>query len=207
MKRIVTLTALAVLSVGAFAQSSIDSQKLEVEFVKGANIEREINDANIYLSELNATTELSKEYEIDDNGKVHMELDDADASVVKELVTRFFADDPSVRSSSFVTADDSQDKGEDVKEVNETKEIVDAASRDKGEITLDSPAPKGGIYVELETSNNVARVPRYVEIPEGKQTAEFPIYTSAKVSKDTYVKIMAGFRYRISTTGITVRHN
>ncbi|MDQ6623787.1 MAG: delta-60 repeat domain-containing protein [Verrucomicrobiota bacterium] len=61
-----------------------------------------------------------------------------------------------------------------------------------GQVTLNSPAPAGGIVVALSNANPAATVPANVTVPEGATTANFDITTS-RVSVQTKGNVTASF--------------
>jgi hypothetical protein len=60
----------------------------------------------------------------------------------------------------------------------------------QGTITLEAPAPKGGVSVALTSNNSVIKIPSSVTVPAGATSASFPVSTSA-VSASTPAQIQA----------------
>lgn len=73
----------------------------------------------------------------------------------------------------------------------------------EGRITLNAPAPAGGLLVALESGLATVRVPATVMVPEGRTTAAFSIQTWAVV-REKAVAITAGLRGTRKTTTLTV---
>jgi hypothetical protein len=69
---------------------------------------------------------------------------------------------------------------------------VRSGSTMTGTVTLDDPAPAGGVAVTIESSNTDARVPASVSVGGGNRSATFTINT-ADVSNDTEVTITATY--------------
>jgi len=70
---------------------------------------------------------------------------------------------------------------------------VTGGSSATGTVSLNGPAPSGGVVVSLTSSNtNVASVPSQVSIPAGQTQADFTVTTRA-VTKDAVVRITASY--------------
>jgi hypothetical protein len=70
---------------------------------------------------------------------------------------------------------------------------VTGGSSATGTVSLNGPAPSGGVVVSLASSNtNAASVPSQVSIPAGQTQADFTVTTRA-VTKDAVVRITASY--------------
>ena len=73
-----------------------------------------------------------------------------------------------------------------------------------GTVTIDSPAPAGGIVVALSSSApKVASVPTTVTIPAGARTASFPVSTT-RVTRSSTVVITSTYNSNGATATLTV---
>jgi len=77
-------------------------------------------------------------------------------------------------------------------------------SNSTGTVTISSPAPVGGLVINLSTSNSAASVPSTVTVASGATTATFTVTTSA-VSAATPVTITATRGSQTRTATITVQ--
>ena len=72
-----------------------------------------------------------------------------------------------------------------------------------GTVTLNGPAPTGGVEVSLSSNNPAATVPGYITVTEGNTTATFSVTTSA-VSASTTFTLSASYGGAPQTTLFTV---
>ncbi len=75
-----------------------------------------------------------------------------------------------------------------------------------GYITLLSPAPSGGVTLNLATNSKYAMVPHAIAIPEGQTAAQFPIAT-AHIPAPVTVKIIAAYPHAAPVTGVIRGYN
>jgi acetyl esterase/lipase len=73
-----------------------------------------------------------------------------------------------------------------------------------GTVTLNGPAPAGGVSVGLASSDPAAAVPASLTIPAGAISASFTVSTQA-VSADRQVTISASYRLATRTAALTVQ--
>jgi hypothetical protein len=69
---------------------------------------------------------------------------------------------------------------------------VKGGTASTGTVTLNGPAPFGGVSIPLTSSNAAASVPATVDVPEGASSAPFSITTNA-VTKNTNAQIGASY--------------
>lgn len=87
--------------------------------------------------------------------------------------------------------------------LNDTTVTGDASVT--GTATISSPAPSGGLTIDLSSSfPSLAKVPATVVIPSGKTTQTFTISTEVDTSNVT-VTITAGLNGSSSTVALTIR--
>ncbi len=77
--------------------------------------------------------------------------------------------------------------------------LVAAGYSVSGTVTLDEPAPVGGVAVSLASNNAIATVPSFVVIPEGALSTTFPVTTGLQYSF-LVVTISASYGNTVSAT-------
>lgn len=63
--------------------------------------------------------------------------------------------------------------------------LVSECGRIRGTVTLEGPAPPGGVYVALSTTNEAASLPTQIRIPAGETTRAFNISVTPGASAQT----------------------
>jgi len=72
-----------------------------------------------------------------------------------------------------------------------------------GTVTLESPAPNGGVVVPIWSRNSLATVPMSITIPAGSTTGQFAI-TTGLATKSTSVTIYAGYGATNKSSVLTI---